>query len=382
MDKKLMEQVVKIAIGPEAASRGFLTLYRRNSIYYAQGKVDGFPQGISTKQTDLDEAIRVCIRKTILLQNGQSILDEERPPETFAELAAEYVKTCSQNEAKNVKRLLDFIRPQARPSEINQLTASNICKKRWPAGCQAATQKRMVFAPLNAINNFGSQRGWCPRRTLISPSVIRRPIKFLLPDEFAALHSRATGDLADLLIFLVCIGCRPAELLQFERSKWGYECVSLLDRKTSSDEERDHLIQTYPAVEAVLKRRCNGNWPAANGRVFSTIDGERLPTNVQAAERKLNIVLKKLGEEAGLRRKVTLKIFRATWATWHFAVFRDIVLLQSVGGWASIEVVKKHYAGKAPLAIVPDVCRIWGIDEANLDPWKELVRGLQSPHLW
>ena len=377
-----VDRLIRFELGTESYNRGFLRPTLRGSMFYARGKVDGVFKMVSTRKTDFDEALRVCLEKTRLLQDGQSISDDERPPETFIELAKKYLDTCSDGEKAIVAALLRFVPRQIRPNEVNQLTADNICVKRWVNGCLAATRKRMIYSPLNTINNFGFRRGWCNRRYVVPPRVGHRPISFLQPYEFEALHSRAPGDLADMLMFLACVGCRPGELMKFEYSHWEYGWVKLVDRKSPTDDERSCLVQAFPTAEALLTRRTRVNRPTPGLRAFPSIAGEPLPTSTMAAERKVNLALRTLAEDAGVHKKVTLKIFRATWATWYQTVFKDIRQLQSAGGWANLSVVEKHYAGKASPSIVPDVCRIWGIDPNNLNPWREPVGRYLPPDPW
>ena len=56
----------------------------------------------------------------------------------------------------------------------------------------------------------------------------------------------------------------------------------------------------------------------------------------------------------GIDRRVTPHAVRHTWATWHYAVYRDPMKLREDGGWKTISQVER-YAKLAPQGLVPEI---------------------------
>jgi len=50
---------------------------------------------------------------------------------------------------------------------------------------------------------------------------------------------------------------------------------------------------------------------------------------------------------------------RHTWASWHYAVHKDLLLLKHEGGWASVKEVER-YAHLVETSQVPLITRFWG----------------------
>lgn len=66
---------------------------------------------------------------------------------------------------------------------------------------------------------------------------------------------------------------------------------------------------------------------------------------------------------------------RHTWATWHYAVHRDLLRLKHEGDWSSVGLVER-YAKLAPSAAVPAILVSWGAasaDAANLGQLRSAI---------
>ena len=51
---------------------------------------------------------------------------------------------------------------------------------------------------------------------------------------------------------------------------------------------------------------------------------------------------------------------RHTWASWHYAIERDLMLLRTEGGWATVQQVET-YAHLMPAGHEGEIRRIWGL---------------------
>jgi integrase len=55
---------------------------------------------------------------------------------------------------------------------------------------------------------------------------------------------------------------------------------------------------------------------------------------------------------ARIEKPISPHTLRHTWASWHYAMHRDLLLLKRDGGWASVAMVER-YAHLAPAIIAP-----------------------------
>jgi integrase len=60
------------------------------------------------------------------------------------------------------------------------------------------------------------------------------------------------------------------------------------------------------------------------------------------------------------RPKHSPHVLRHTWATWHYAVNKDLLLLKREGGWASVAQVER-YAHLMPAGYEDEIRRVWGL---------------------
>ncbi|MBD0274489.1 MAG: hypothetical protein ICV73_21460, partial [Acetobacteraceae bacterium] len=61
--------------------------------------------------------------------------------------------------------------------------------------------------------------------------------------------------------------------------------------------------------------------------------------------------------------EVTPHVLRHTWASWHYAVHRDVLLLKAEGDWEDVKLVER-YAKLVPEALVPEILAVWGLPPA------------------
>jgi integrase len=115
---------------------------------------------------------------------------------------------------------------------------------------------------------------------------------------------------------------------------------------------KQRLVRLLPAaVEAMegLPHRSGPVWGAVNAR-------KRLLT----AARKAGVSLRGVHD------------FRHTWASWHYALHRDLLRLRMDGGWASVGQVET-YAHLMPSGHEGAIRQIWGM--ARIDTEARMLEG-------
>jgi hypothetical protein len=53
---------------------------------------------------------------------------------------------------------------------------------------------------------------------------------------------------------------------------------------------------------------------------------------------------------------------RHTWATWHYAIHRDLLKLRDEGGWSAVALVERH-VHLMPSGHEDGIKAIWGVDQ-------------------
>ena len=80
---------------------------------------------------------------------------------------------------------------------------------------------------------------------------------------------------------------------------------------------------------------------------------------------------------AGITRHVTPHHARHTWASWHYAVHKDMLLLRHDGGWAKTDMVER-YTHLTPRGMAPEIEAFWGVPGAEVVQGDSLRREKQA----
>jgi integrase len=222
-------------------------------------------------------------------------------------------------------------------SSITAETADRARHALLRPGHAPATALRNVYVPLQAVLVFAHRRGWCdpPRFDLPQPSKGRT--RFLMPAEFARLRDHAAPHLATLLTLGICTGCRAGEMLGMDWSDVdlaGGRAI-LWEGATKSGKRR--VVHLPPAAVAAL-----ATLPHREGRVILSPRGEpyrlaREKGGGGQVKTALNAACRRAGIEP-----IGLHVLRHTWASWHYALHRDLVRLREDGRWASVAQVETY----------------------------------------
>jgi integrase len=118
--------------------------------------------------------------------------------------------------------------------------------------------------------------------------------------------------------------------------------------RTKSGEPRRAFLP--PAVVAALV-----SLPDRDGRVFRWKGGDYADRGRQMGGH-IKTAWKGAIRRAGLDPAVTPHDLRHTWASWHYAVNRDLLALKVEGGWSSVTLVER-YAHLLPAGHKGQGCR-------------------------
>lgn len=323
-----------------------LTLHQRpNGIYHLRGTVQKQRVDESTRTRDLKEAQQIkAERETELFRRA---VFGPKAVATFAEAANLYMgagKSDEYLEAVIAEIGLTPIR------NIDQHFVDQLAARMKPSGA-ASTRVRTVYTPISSVMNFVAPK-LCDYVRFAKPKGNSARVDFLTPDEAEILLGFLTPALRSLTIFLLGTGCRISEALNlrwqdvssrngrvmFWETKAGYaRGVDLQERvrreMPARAKDKTAFVflnkagepwRDYDAVNLALKRACSTRLP--DGRLRSSDEREW-----EAA-----------GENLPRFRPVHCHLFRHTWATWAYAVTRDMTFLMSQGGWKSATMVMRY----------------------------------------
>ncbi len=171
--------------------------------------------------------------------------------------------------------------------------------------------------------------------------------------------------LRPLLVFLFCVGPRLAEALELDWSQVDLDGGSCILRQKQGTERHADLPPAAVAALSTLPDRTGLVFqPARHNSKTLSEDGYRntgrasggqiktawasacrragLPGELQAWPRK-----DRPGAFQRFAPVYTPHDCRHTWATWHYCVHKDLLLLRDAGGWESVSMVER-YAKKMP----------------------------------
>lgn len=238
-----------------------------------------------------------------------------------------------------------------------------------------ATIARNVVVPVRAVMHHAAWKGWGPSPRIKAPEIPASSPTALLPAQVERMIVSASPQFRPLLIWFACTGCRVGETLALDWAQVDLAGgVAILLPETTKSEKR-RVVKLFPAVVvalAGLKHR--------EGRVFLRRDGKpyrdsedgggqlRTPwaTTCQRAGlpgRWQEWTVKRQGKTAPKRRWVpeaTPHDMRHTWASWHHALWRDLLRLRDDGGWATVGQVE-CYAHVIAAGQENEIRRAWGL---------------------
>ena len=369
-----------------------LVLYQRPSgIYHVRGTHHGIrvDQSARTRVLRDAEAVKERLERKIF---DEVVLGKPQQ-RSFAEAAIGYMN--AGGEKRYLAPILKaYVKgPDRKPvrfgamllNAIEQSVIDELAGVVMPTG-KASTRNRCVYTPVAAVLNYAADQ----RSFAFNRIAIRRPKQqFVRPDHRTPLEVEwwleRTKHLTPLMTAYVGTGARASELLNLE---WGD--VSLRTTKITLWEDD---TKTGNARGVDVQSRVRNVWPErGHGHVWRNLDGDpwhsydainlflRKITEREAKRRADSIELAELKSlERACRRLVPgqrpnaakrqlmekiietyrvprlhLHALRHTWATWAYAVTRDLPWVMSQGGWAT-EQMALRYVHAASIDLADEV---------------------------
>ena len=238
-------------------------------------------------------------------------------------------------------------------------------------GAAPATVQRNVIVPVRAVLHHAAHLGWCPEPRIKGRTIAESTPEFLLPGTVERLIAASTPPFDALWTWLAGTGARVGETLLLDWAQVDLPAAraTLLPETTKSGKRR--VVTLPPAVVAAL-----AGLPHRGGRVFRRVDGEayrgsdegggQLRSPWATACQRAGVPGRWETWRAGGRPKrrwvpaVGPHVLRHSYASWHYALHRDLMRLRDEVGWASVSQVE-CYAHLLPSGHEAAIRRVWGL---------------------
>jgi integrase len=318
---------------------------RPSGVYHLRGTHLGVrvDRSSGTRSREHAEILAAKEEKEIFERHAYGV----KPTVTFAEAAAGYIR--SGGEAEHLTRIIAEI-GTARLRDLDQAALDALAVKIKPKA-QDATRRRQVYTPFIAVWNWAVADGKAEKRAWKAPGGDRKRVEWITPAEAETLLAALPAQYRGIVTFYLGTGARASEALNtvWTEISPAAQRVTLWGDITKSG--RDRSVDLPQRVRDALPQR-----GAPESFVFLNSFGE--PWHAYDA---INLQLRKTCRKIGLRR-VSCHRLRHSWATWAYAISRDVPRLMLQGGWASAELAMRYaHAGE-------DVA-----DEARKHGWGDLL---------
>ena len=135
-----------------------------------------------------------------------------------------------------------------------------------------------------------------------------------------------------------------------------YSRATLRDVKALSGDVTDRIVELEPRAVAALSAMPGDK---ISGPVFRRPDGLLWHADPTISGAQLNRAFQEAAQKAGVDRHVFLHMGRHSWASWHYAVNKDLKMLMLNGGWQSLDMADR-YSHLVPPRMVPEILTFWG----------------------
>ncbi len=264
--------------------------------------------------------------------------------------------------------------------DVGQLDVDHARRALLKPDAKASTVTRHIISPVNAILEHSARRGWCERPLLEWPEIPKAPPNPMLPAQAEALVAAAAPHLRPLIVFLFCTGARIGEALRLDWRDVDLAGATAVFWEGETKTGARRVVRLVPRAVAAL-----ADLPLREGRVFLRDDGEpyslkegsggpiRIGWAAACARAGLPGTWRAETTPAGNRRRGLGKLFhpdhaphdcRHSWASWHYALHRDLLRLQHDGGWASAKKMEV-YTHLIPEGQQDAVRSFWGLAPAG-----------------
>lgn len=335
---------------------------RRNK---TTGKTEGFTiagvvAGIRVRRRAQSNDAKLARKETALLE--ADILNtawhgERRGARSFSEAVVAYFDAEPRSDATKARynRVLRAL-GDAKLSDISQDTVTALRRKLLRPDHKPATVTREIINPLRAVMRLAQERRWCDAPKFRVPAETAGRTLYLLPHEVERLIAAAAPHLQPLLTFLVGTGARMSEAIELDWQDVDLVGARAIFWRTKGGKRRNAYLP--PAVIAAL-----ANLLHRQGPVFRWRDRAGIEHDYVDRERRRGGQIQTAWagalKRAGLPAEYNPHDLRHTWASWHYALNRDLLALKIEGGWSSITLVER-YAHLLPAGHQAAIAKFFG----------------------
>lgn len=287
---------------------------------------------------------------------------ERRGARSFAAAVMSYLDVGSRaiGDKRRLGRILRVL-GDVPLNAVDQDAVDRVKRGTLASDASPATIRRGVIAPIRAVLLHAHRRGWCDAPHFEIPREPQGRTRYLLPAEAEQLLAAAAPHVRVLLILLLGTGMRMAEALDLA---WrdvdlnGARAILWADQ-TKGARRRDVILS--PRVVVTL-----ANLPHRDSLVIRRDDGLPYADRRREGGGQIKTAWRGILRRSGLDHDLTPHDCRHTWATWHYALNRDLLALKVAGGWSSVTLVER-YAHLMPVGHEAEIRQFLGHDiDTNL----------------
>ena len=271
---------------------------------------------------------------------------ERRGTRAFAEAVLSYLEAepRSQNHKDRINRLLRAT-GDIPLAAVNQEKAIELKRKMLRPDAAPGTYTRAIVMPMRAVLHYAHNLGWCEPPHITAPRENPGRTLFLLPNEVERLIAAASPHLRPLLIFLIGTGARMAEAIELEWRDVDLIGARAIFWRTKGRKRRD--AQLPPRVIAALANLTHREGPVFRWETKRDKEGRVRRVSTYADRERRSGGHIRTGFAGALRRaaldpEYTPHDLRHSWASWHYALHKDLLRLKTEGGWSSVLLVERY----------------------------------------
>lgn len=290
---------------------------------------------------------------------------------SFAEAALSYLNAAPRS-AGDKARLNRIARAigEARLDQVDQEMVDRVRAKVLGANAAPATVRRGIVTPIRAVMRHAQRRGWCSTPLFEIPREPAGRTRFLLPAEAERLLIASAPHLQPLLLLLLGTGARLSEALELTWRDVDLVGARATFWRTKNGKRRVAVLPSR--VIAALASLGGRDGPVFRWETKRRDDG-RAKRSLAYADRgrqgggQIKTAWRGALKRAGLDPELTPHDLRHSWASWHYAQHRDLLLLKVDGGWSSVTLVER-YAHLMPAGMAADIHVFWHEADTSVAP--------------
>jgi integrase len=274
---------------------------------------------------------------------------QRRSARRFAEAVTSYLQARQRTEGTRalLHRILIAI-GDVGLGEVDQAALDRARIRMLRPGAADSTIVRNLVVPVRAVLLHAARRGWCEAPHFELPRQPEGRTRRLLPEEAERLLAAAAPHVQPLLLFLLGTGARMSEALELDWRDVDLRGGRAILWRTKNGRRR--IVTLPPRLVVAL-----ASLPHREDAVFRW--ETKRPTGHRDGQPKRRVAYADRGrlgggqiktawrgalKRAGLDPELTPHDLRHTWASWHYALHRDLLALRIDGQWSSIALVERY----------------------------------------